>query len=95
MDERDLEVSIPTVAKYGETTGQLAPRLTSLKGRTIGLLWNAKPNGDIALKTAGKVIQQQVPDVTVNFYSGSLPCRPDLLQRARQECDAIIACTAD
>ncbi len=95
MDGRDLEVSIPTAEKYGETTGQLAPRLTSLKGRTIGLLWNAKPNGDVALKRAGEVIQQHVPDVTIKFYSGSLPCRPELLQQTERECDAIIGCTAD
>jgi hypothetical protein len=90
-----LEVSIPTAEKFGASVGQLAPRLTSLSGRTIGLVWNAKPNGDVALKRAGALIQQQVPDVKVNFYSGSLPCRPDLLRQALEECDAFIACTAD
>jgi hypothetical protein len=95
MDDRTLEVSVPTADKFGATVGQLAPRLPSLSGRTVGLVWNAKPNGDVALKRAGKLIQERVPDVKVNFYSGSLPCRPELLRQALEECDAFIACTAD
>ena len=91
----DISVVNPTVEKYGEEDLSLAPRLSTLAGKTVGLLWNAKANGDVALRTAGEKIQALVPDVEFRFYSGQEPCAPELLQKAQEECDAFIACTAD
>lgn len=90
-----VEVLAPIATRFGDQAIALAPRLSSFDGRTIGLLWNAKPNGDIALKRVGELIQQQFPNVTVSFYSGSVPCETSLLRQAAQECDAVVACTAD
>jgi hypothetical protein len=90
-----LQVLDPTADVYGEGVEPLSARLTSLEGKTLGLVWNAKPNGDVALKRTGELISERVPGLTVRFYSGSLPCSPELLRQAAEECDAVLACTAD
>jgi hypothetical protein len=90
-----LTVANPTVERYGEFDYNLAPRLSALSGRKVGLVWNAKANGDVALRTAAERIQTVVPDVEFIFYSGQEPCASELLEQAIEECDAFIACTAD
>ena len=91
----ELSVINPTVEKFGETSHELAPRLATLSGKKLGLIWNAKANGDVALWAAAKRIEELIPDVEVIFYSGQEPCQPALLEQAVQECDAFLACTAD
>jgi hypothetical protein len=90
-----LSVVNPTVERYGEHDYNVAPRLSRLSGSVVGLVWNAKANGDVALRTAGERIQELVPDVEFRFYSGQEPCAKELLEQAQEECDAFIACTAD
>ena len=90
-----LLVLDPTADVYGEAADPLAPRLTSLSGKRLGLLWNGKANGDIALRRTAELIVERVPDLDVRFYSGSLPCPPELLELAAAECDVVLACTAD
>lgn len=58
-------------------------------------MWNAKSMGDVALWTAGNALAEQIDGLTVNFYNGSLPCDRALLERIAEECDVVIACTAD
>ncbi|MFD1505757.1 hypothetical protein FE374_00840 [Georgenia yuyongxinii] len=91
-----LEVLDPRPARHGgQEPGKRAPRLRTLENTTIGLLWNGKANGDVALRTAARLIEERVPGVTFKFYSGSMPCPPDLVKQAAEECDAVIGCTAD
>lgn len=90
-----IDVVSPTADKYGEGSFSLAPRLPSLEGKTLGLLWNAKANGDTALRRAAELLSERVPNLTVKFFNGHMPCSPELLKQAAAESDAIIACTAD
>src|SRR5690606_20454396 len=60
-----LEVCNPVAERYGGEQKSLAPRPTTLVGKTLGLLWNAKPNGDVALKTVGRVAKKLVSDLEV------------------------------
>jgi len=91
-----LGVLNPVAPQQGDITAlPLAPRPSSLQGKTLGLLWNGKANGDKALKRAGEMVQRRIPDVTVNFYSGALPCPDNLMERVKAEADAVLACTAD
>lgn len=48
---------------------KLAPRITSLEGKTIGLKWNEKPNGNIFLDRIAELLQEKVKNVKiVKFY---------------------------
>lgn len=90
-----LTVINPTVEQYGAERVEIAQRLSSLNGKTVGLLWNGKSNGDVALRAASEKIQVAISDVQFRFYSGSGPCPPALLEKAGTECDAFIAAAGD
>ena len=91
-----LDVMNPVAPVLGEVSAApMAPRPSSLEGKTIGLLWNGKANGDVALKRAGELIRQRIPDVTLRFYSGALPVPKFIMEQAKTEVDVAIGCTAD
>jgi hypothetical protein len=50
-----------------------APRLTDLRGKTIGLAWNGKPGGEEALEEIARLIAQQVEEVHFIKYWRELP----------------------
>lgn len=85
----------PTADRYGGEAGTLSPRPTTLEGRTIGLLWNGKPNGDVALEEVGEELRRRFPTIDVRLYHGSMPSSRELLEEIAGECDAVVACTAD
>jgi len=90
-----LEVLNPVAANQAPQSFQLSARPHSLEGKTVGLIWNSSPNGDIALKRVGELIQARVKNVTVMFYSGTRPLRQELLLKAQQECDVFVGLSAD
>ena len=90
-----LEVLNPVAATHAPEAARLSPRPRSLEGKTVGLVWNGSPNGDVALKRVGELIQTRVKNVSVKFYSGTVPLHKALLQKAQQECDVGIGLTAD
>ncbi len=48
---------------------ELAARLTTLEGKTVGLKWNEKPNGNIVLDRIAELLTQQVKGVKIlKFY---------------------------
>jgi hypothetical protein len=48
---------------------KMAPRITSLEGKTIGLKWNQKPNGNIFLDRIAELLKEKVPSAKiVKFY---------------------------
>lgn len=94
--ETSLEVCDPRSDRHGGGPPvNTAPRLHTLEGKTIGLLWNAKANGDVALHRVAELILAQSADVKFKFYSGSIKCDPALIQQLIDECDAAIGCTGD
>jgi hypothetical protein len=94
-----LSVVNPTfnydVKHESENEDGATPHLDSLSGKIVGLVWNAKPFGDVALRTAEEHISAQYPDVEFRFYSGHQPHPPRLLSKIVEEVDAAILCTAD
>lgn len=42
-----------------------AARPSSLDGKTVGLVWNKKPDADILLQEIGKLIEERFKDVKV------------------------------
>jgi hypothetical protein len=48
---------------------EMAPRIASLEGKTVGLKWNAKPNGNLFLDRVAELLTKQVRGVRiVKFY---------------------------
>lgn len=90
-----IAVHSPVARTFGDGDDELAPRLATLEHATIGLLWNGKAMGDVALKAIGRLLEARIPGVEVRFYPGSLPCSAELLAQVGAECDAVVACTAD
>lgn len=92
----EMKVLNPVAKVLGEVNATpLAPRPSSLEGKTIGLVWNGKANGDVALKRAGEILQNMVPSATIKFYSGALPTPTFIMNNAIEEIDVAIGCTAD
>ncbi len=91
-----LEVLNPDAVMQGQIEShEMAPRDPSLAGKRVGLIWNAKRGGDIALDRAGEQIKKRYPDVEVIRFDGNMPCAPDLLEKAMQECDVFVGSTGD
>jgi hypothetical protein len=44
---------------------KMAPRISTLEGKTVGLKWNQKPNGNIFLDRVAELLQEKVPGVKV------------------------------
>ena len=92
-----LEVLNPVARQRGiESALKANPRPASLDGKTVGLLWSGTHGGDVALKRAGKMLQEKYSDVAVNFYTGgNYPAPPEVVKQAAEECDVVIGATAD
>ena len=91
-----LEVLNPVAQSEGEGKASgSARRPRSLDGLTLGLLWNSKRGGDIALAKAGELVSNKYKNVKVIRYDGTMPCEKELMERARQECDIFIGSTGD
>ncbi len=93
----ELEVLNPEgkIVKKGKT---LAPRLETLEGKKIGLVWNGKPNGDKLLNEVGKLLKERYPTAeTVSYrisFSGTkLP--PGELEAIAKDIDAGVFTSGD
>jgi hypothetical protein len=92
-----LEVKNPVAQQRGVINSiPTNPRPESLDGLTVGLLWSGTHGGDIALNTAGRLIQERFKDVTIKFYNGNNYPAPDhIRQQCIDESDVVIGATAD
>ncbi|MEE9284509.1 MAG: hypothetical protein V3V35_02150 [Dehalococcoidia bacterium] len=77
-----------------------ASRLASLEGRTIGLYWNAKAGGEVALARTRENLQRLYPSTRFVDYFGiegthMRRASPEQVDRIAAECDAVIGATAD
>ena len=76
----------------------IAPRLTSLAGKTIGLLDNTKKNADLLIKAAGDMLiaEHGVAEVLYRRKLGSSPAAPAaMLDELAAACDAVINAYGD
>jgi hypothetical protein len=88
----------PTGASDTTADTSLAPRLTTLRGRTLGLLDNTKPNGAALLSELGSVLKQRYGVKEVLMYSKpyfGTPVEPTQTQRIFEECDFAITAIGD
>ena len=76
----------------------LAPRLSDLRGVTIGLIDNHKRNADVFLAELGRVFQEEYGVSKVVIYkkaSQSMPTPDEVMDQLAEECDAIVHAVAD
>ena len=92
-----LEVLNPvTKQRAMENVSPINPRLSSLDGKTIALVWSGTHGGDVALNRVGEMLQERFNGVETRFYTGgSYPNPPHILKQAVQECDAVVGATGD
>ncbi len=100
----DLEVLNP-VANRTKEDKKLAPRLSDLSGKTIGLCWNGKPTGDVVNQLMAKLFTSKFENIHFKEYTGSVGvrARPSYIWRLSnetidtivKECDAAIVSLAD
>jgi hypothetical protein len=76
----------------------LAPRLGSVRGKTLGLLDNGKPNGAVLLTEIGDHLREQygLRDVVMytKGYFGT-PVEQTLVERIMAECNFAVAAIGD
>jgi hypothetical protein len=77
-----------------------APRPASLEGKTIGLYWNGKQQGEHGLAATRRNLEQLFPGIRFNSYLGDWGTNvrhssPAQFEEIARECDAVIGATAD
>jgi hypothetical protein len=76
----------------------LAPRLRSLRGLTVGLLDNTKPNAGVALGAVARELERvcglQASVMHAKGYFGT-PAEEDVIERIRDGCDFAVAGVGD
>ena len=95
----NLEVLNP-VADKPKRKFDLAPRLNDLRGKTIGLYWNAKPGGNILLERTGQSLKQKIEGIRLKRYnavgsSGTAYASLEDLEKMARECDGVVGTSAD
>ncbi len=88
------------VAAIAKRTASPAPRPDSLDGKTLGLYWNNKTGGNIALRAAAVHLLKRYPTLKVREYQGSVGSTtrymtPKDASLIASECTAVIGSTAD
>ncbi len=79
---------------------QAAPRADGLQGKTIGLYWNMKAGGDIALERTGKLLAEKFSGTEFKHFVGSVGAMlrhatAEDADKVARECDAVIGTTSD
>lgn len=95
----NLEVLNPVADAKPEKV-ELAPRLTDLTGKTIGLYWNGKSGGDILLEQNAELLKQRYSGVKFRNYMGAVGsimrhATAEQADAIARECDAVFGSTAD
>jgi hypothetical protein len=82
--------------KVADTT--LAPRPRSLRGLTVGLVDNGKPNASVLLSQVARWLQREhAVRTSVMFTKGyfGTPVEESLIQRILHNCDFAVAAIGD
>lgn len=77
-----------------------APRVDDLDGKRIGLYWNMKGGGDIALSRVEKTLGQRYPNATFAHYEGTVGfimrhVTAEDADKISADCDVIIGTSSD
>ena len=88
----------PTGDSGRDTNTTLAPRPQSLKGLTVGLLDNTKPNGAVILRAVGRELQERYGVREIRMfrkgYFGT-PVEESVVNQMLHNCDFAVAAIGD
>ena len=91
----DLAVLNP-VAKPAGYDFKLAERVKDLKGITIGLIWNGKHGGNVALRMVAENLGKKLGyKLTTLEMKDDFPFAPSFIEKVAAACQAVIASTGD
>jgi hypothetical protein len=88
----------PTGDAGADPDTTLSPRPATLRGATLGLLDNGKPNGAVLLGEVGRQLSERFDLREVRTYTKGYfgtPVEQTQTQRIRDECDAVVAGIGD
>jgi hypothetical protein len=90
-----LKVCKPVAAKASMHV-QPADRPTSLNNKTIGLVWNGKPGGDVALGQIVEFVINYFHEAKFKefFYNG-FPFTKSQIDQIATGCDVVVGTTGD
>lgn len=77
-----------------------ASRVRGLSGKRIGLYWNMKIGGDVALQRVEELLRERYPDAGFASYQGNVGfamrhVTGSEVDRIARECDVMIGTTGD
>jgi hypothetical protein len=88
----------PTGDSERDTNTTLAPRPQSLRGLTVGLLDNTKPNGAVILRAVGRELQERYGVREIRMfrkgYFGT-PVEESVVNQMLHNCDFAVAAIGD
>lgn len=92
MDEMKI---LNPVAAQDNREFPIAARAATLDGVTLGLAWNGKPGGDIALERIAQRIQEHHSDVKVLKLYDDIPFGAETIEKCIAKCDVVVGSTGD
>ena len=96
-EKTDMVLLDPTVEALPDNTN-MAPRLTDLNGRVVGLLANGKRNSDTLLDAVTSLLQDTYDVkgvVRLNKRDVSRPAKQEIVDELLEKCDAVITAIGD
>jgi len=92
----DLEVLNPVATSVGDLRQfPISQRLTVLDGKRIGLWWNLKRGGDVALHRIGARLQEKFPGIELVWLEDQFPAANETVNHATKDCQAVVGATGD
>jgi hypothetical protein len=82
----------------GRNTALAQPRPQSLRGLTVGLLENTKPNGAVLLRSVGRELQERYGVREIRMFSKGYfgtPVEESVVQQMLHNCDFAVAAIGD
>jgi hypothetical protein len=91
-----LTVLNPVATSVGDLRRfPLASRSPALGGKRVGLWWNLKRGGDVALRRVGARLQERFPDVELIWLEDQFPASNETVNHATKDCQAVVGATGD
>ncbi len=89
-----LEIMNPVAKRTGGAFPP-APRLDTLSDKTVGIYWNTKTGGDVALKRLAELMRKDFPKVQFKNFTHRFPVPSDVIEDIISQCDAVMGSTGD